>query len=349
MTPISLCIITKNEAHYLDRCLDCVKSYPFEIVVVDTGSTDNTLEIAQKYTDCVYTFEWINDFAAARNYAVSKATNDWILFLDTDEFVYELHLDGLYEFTKKYPKGIGTLLLTSEDAEHATTIERLDRFFNRRFYHYERPIHEQIRPYDKATKIATYPIPVCAKHVGYSGTKEALVEKAKRNLSLLLASEKEYPDPYTYYQIGQCYYTMSDWQNACKYFERGLSYDLNPHLEYVQMMVVNYGYCLNHLERPNHAISFLEPLYPSFDTYADYVFLMGYLYMETKNYMKAVLNFIKATTLSDFKVEGTNSYRAFYNLGALYEMMGDKELALKFYEKCGTYPPAVQQSEKLRK
>ena len=82
---ISVCMIVKNEEKNLADCLDCLKEIADEIVIVDTGSTDATKAIASQYTDKVYDFEWINDFAAARNFAFSKATMDYIYSADADE------------------------------------------------------------------------------------------------------------------------------------------------------------------------------------------------------------------------------------------------------------------------
>jgi len=82
---ISVCMIVKNEEKNLAACLDCLKQIADEIVIVDTGSTDETKAIASKYTDKVYDFEWIDDFAAARNFAFSKATQDYIYSADADE------------------------------------------------------------------------------------------------------------------------------------------------------------------------------------------------------------------------------------------------------------------------
>lgn len=82
---ISVCMIVKNEEKNLADCLDCLHKIADEIIIVDTGSTDGTKEIAAKYTDKVYDFEWINDFAAARNFAFSKATQDYIYSADADE------------------------------------------------------------------------------------------------------------------------------------------------------------------------------------------------------------------------------------------------------------------------
>lgn len=89
MATLSVCMIAKNESEVLGRCLDCVKSFADEIVVVDTGSTDNTKEIAARYTDKVFDFEWINDFAAARNFSFSKATMDYVMWLDCDDIIDE--------------------------------------------------------------------------------------------------------------------------------------------------------------------------------------------------------------------------------------------------------------------
>ncbi len=348
MVPISVCIITKNEEKNLDRCLSCIKDYPFEIIVADTGSTDNTVEIAKKYTDKVYHFDWINDFSAARNFSISKATNDWILVLDADEFVYELDLDTIYHLIDENPTGIGRLLRSSDNTTETTTIDRVERLFHRNVYHYERPIHEQVLPIDKKVKLYTYPIPLCATHVGYVGTLEDVGKKAKRNLEILLASEKDFPDAYTYFQIGQSYYSLNQWSDACTYYEKALSFPLNPSAEYVKVMVANYGYALLHEDRLSDAIRFFEEYLPHFDAFADYIFLMGFIYMKSGNYLKSALHFIKATTLNDFFVEGTNSFLAFHHLGVVYEMIGNKEMALMFYEKAGDYPKAVEQVKRLK-
>lgn len=82
---ISVCIIVKNEEKNLADCLDCLQSVADEIVIVDTGSADKTKEIAAQYTDKIYDFTWVNDFSAARNFAFSKATMDYIYSADADE------------------------------------------------------------------------------------------------------------------------------------------------------------------------------------------------------------------------------------------------------------------------
>ena len=89
MITISLCMIVKNEEKILARCLDSIKAMVDEIIIVDTGSTDNTKAIASQYTDKVYDFKWVDDFSKARNFAYSKATMDYQMWMDADDIFPE--------------------------------------------------------------------------------------------------------------------------------------------------------------------------------------------------------------------------------------------------------------------
>ena len=86
---VSLCMIVKNEESCLEKCLASMQDLVSEIIIVDTGSTDGTIEIAQKYHAVVETYKWQNDFSKARNYSLSLATQEWILVLDADEYLRE--------------------------------------------------------------------------------------------------------------------------------------------------------------------------------------------------------------------------------------------------------------------
>ena len=106
MPTISLCMIVKNEEEVLEQCLKSVNKACDEIVIVDTGSTDLTKEIARKFTDKIFDFEWINDFAAARNFAFSKATKDYILWLDADDLLLQEDLEELLKLKSKLSQNI---------------------------------------------------------------------------------------------------------------------------------------------------------------------------------------------------------------------------------------------------
>ncbi len=85
MPVISVCMIVKNEEQYLENCLKSIKDIADEIVIVDTGSTDRTVEIAKKYTDKIYFHPWKDSFSEARNHYLEYATGDWIFQMDADE------------------------------------------------------------------------------------------------------------------------------------------------------------------------------------------------------------------------------------------------------------------------
>lgn len=347
MIPISLCIITKNEAHKLRKCLSAVKDLPLEIVVVDTGSTDDSVEAAREFTDKVFHFDWISDFSAARNFSISKASNDWILVLDTDEYVTSADMETIYHLMEEHPTEIGRLVRTSPDDKGNKTVDYVERLFDRRIYMYKRPIHEQVLPIDENNQMFTYyPIPLYVDHDGYVST-DGENTKAQRNLEMLLASEKDFPDSYTYYQIGACYYFMGEYKKACDYFEKGLNFDLSPDSEFVQLMIVQYGYSLMNDDRVDDAVKFLEEVYPYFDSLADIVMCMGTAYLRNQNYLKAALQFVKATTTERFFTLGANSFIAFYHLGVVYEMLGKRDMALDFYKQCGDYPAALERIKLL--
>ena len=100
MTTISLCMIVKDEEDVLARCLASAKEIADEIVIVDTGSTDHTKEIAGRFTGKIDDFQWIDDFSAARNYAFSLATQEFILWLDADDFFAEKDRQLLLDLKK---------------------------------------------------------------------------------------------------------------------------------------------------------------------------------------------------------------------------------------------------------
>ena len=89
MITISLCMIVKNEEDVIGRCLASVSDLVDEINIVDTGSTDRTKEIVKTYTDRIWDFEWVDDFALARNYSFQQATQEYVLWLDADDVLEE--------------------------------------------------------------------------------------------------------------------------------------------------------------------------------------------------------------------------------------------------------------------
>ena len=355
MTPISICIIAKNEEKNMEAFLSSIKKhmgdYPHEIVLVDTGSTDKTVEIAKKYTDRVLFFEWIGDFAAARNFSLDNAVNDWVLVLDCDEYVDDLNPHGFAQMMQQYPDGVGMLTRRNHYAMNGTDsvyTDQVERFFDRRQYHYEAIIHEQVRRID-GVAFERVAIPLTVEHCGYSGTPEEMQRKAERNNELLLKMLEEEPDnPYIYFQLGQSYNSIHDDEKAAYYYSKGLEYELDPQAEFVQMMVIGYGYNLLHLERYDEALLF-ENIYEDFDFTADFVCLMGLIYLRNGMVVKAMQEFLKATTITESHVTGANSFIPTYNMGCINEVLGNIETAITLYKKCGDFKPALDRLAELSK
>ncbi|MBS3100698.1 glycosyltransferase family 2 protein [Candidatus Woesearchaeota archaeon] len=108
---ISLCMITKNEGRYLEQCLNSVGEIADEIIIVDTGSTDKTKEIAKKFKAKIIDFKWIDDFSAARNESLKHATKDWILVMDADEVIEEKDLKKIKDAIENAGSGLVGLQL----------------------------------------------------------------------------------------------------------------------------------------------------------------------------------------------------------------------------------------------
>ena len=132
---LSLCMIVKDEERTLERCLNSVKSFINEIIIVDTGSKDKTKEIAKGFNAKIYDFKWINDFAAARNFSFRKATSDYILWLDGDDFINSEditkienlleHLDTSYDYIS------GEYILARNNEGKVSSVLRRNRIVKR--------------------------------------------------------------------------------------------------------------------------------------------------------------------------------------------------------------------------
>ena len=140
---------------------------------------------------------------------------------------------------------------------------------------------------------------------------------------------------------------MGEYGAACGWFAQGLSFDLNPALEYVIDMVETYGYALINSGQEQTAL-FFENIYDEFGKSADFQFLMGLIYMKNARFTGAVREFEKAVGHAECRAQGVNSYRADYNIGVIYECLGKKrEEALAYYRKCGGYAPAEERIREL--
>lgn len=338
-------MIVKNEQQNIEKCLKSIVSFVDEIILVDTGSTDNTKKIASKYTDKIYDFKWCKDFSRARNYSIAKSSNDWILVLDADEYIEKFYIESINEFISNsknnYKVGRIKRVNIMDDATGPKKyIEYVNRLFNKQYFHYNGMIHEQVTSL-KNEAYETFKLNIVANHIGY--TKEVLdkTNKLKRNTDLLNKAIKEnLKDPYLYYQLGKSYFMKKDYNKASNCFEKALSLKIDFRLEYALDLIESYGYSLINSDRFSEALV-LEKWSKIYKDFPDFHFLLGLIYMNNAKFTYAVQSFLECTKFTEGKMEGITTYLPNYNIGVIFDVLGYKKQAIQYYKKCGNYKPAV--------
>lgn len=200
-------MIVKDEERYLEGCLQSVRGLVDEIILVDTGSTDRTVDIARRSGAAVYSFTWRDDFSAARNESLERATGEWVLYLDADERLAPCQESRLRALLTD--ADVGAYLLTIEGDHHLPTgivhqVNTYPRLFRRLpSVRFEGKVHEQIAPSILRTGRKIVPSSVVIHHLGYAESVEAITQKCERNIHLLRRQlQREPHNGYLRYHIG---------------------------------------------------------------------------------------------------------------------------------------------------
>ncbi|MEC5344874.1 glycosyltransferase [Brenneria populi] len=341
---ISVCMIVKNESQYLENTLGGVAKYFDDIVVVDTGSTDNTKAIAGVFTNKVYDFAWISDFSAARNFSLSFAKYDWVLIIDADEEIIPFDMADLHRLLNDNPQGIGRVIQINhinEGEEAGVVKEPVGRLFRKDLYHYQGIIHEQIVPKGHKSIVANrFMTPISLNHIGYR--QEILLSKNKvaRNITLLQKAIALTPqEPYLHYQLGRSYYLDKNYALAASSFEVALAMQKNAFYSYSEILIESYGYALINMGEYKKALSVLQ--YEQCVDSTDFIFLKALILMNNGELQRAVDTFLLCTKMKPGNNEGVNSYKANYNIGVILECSKMYGKARELYHKCGNYKPAL--------
>ena len=213
---LSLCMIVRDEEQMLPRCLAAVAPAVDEMIIVDTGSTDSTVEIAKSFGAKVIEFPWTGSFSDARNVSFEAATGDWVMYLDADEILVSEDVEHLRALTGRTWREAFYLVETSytgELGDGAAMVNNALRVFrNRPEYRFKDRLHEQI-----AHTLPTY-IPgrveqtgVRVTHYGYLGAVRDAKEKSQRNVELLRQQAAESPKtPFLHFNLGSEYIVAGD-------------------------------------------------------------------------------------------------------------------------------------------
>ncbi|MBS3999152.1 MAG: glycosyltransferase [Desulfobulbaceae bacterium] len=231
-TLLSVAMIVKNEEKDLPDCLESIINLSDQIVIVDTGSTDNSKEIALNYGAEVYDFMWCDDFAMARNESLKYAVGQWILYIDADERLSpdsQIFIRNLISTAKPEVGGFITSIVSKyieDDGSLATYKGKYPRLFRNLGYpdlHFFGKIHEQISPsiYEKGFDIIESEIVII--HEGYAISKAEMNLKVGKNLNILSEHVRKEPEnAFSWYQLGNTLYQMKIYDRAIECLENAL-------------------------------------------------------------------------------------------------------------------------------
>jgi glycosyltransferase involved in cell wall biosynthesis len=339
--PITVCIIAKDEERYIEGCLKRLMPYGFEIIVTDTGSSDRTKEIASKYADKVLDFKWIDDFSAARNFCAEHASNNWILSIDCDEYVEKVDLRVVRMYMQKLPKGRGLIKLTditiNKDGNKRYSSDDVVRFYNKNFYHYEKPIHEQIEGMREGLDNRVFIMPMEVIHHGYEISKEEMLVKQQRNLDMLYKlldkGVEEDGGAYIHFQIGQSEYLIDHFDKSVEHLEKALSLvPPDTDLLYVETLIYVLNMAYRAIGRPDLALELMNKYEGKYNT-ANFVFMQASTYLINNNILKALVYYLKAVAMPDVDTLGDSLLECYENIVRIYTDMGETDMANMFVEK----------------
>lgn len=332
---LSLCMIVKNEAATLPKCLNSVRKVVDEMVVLDTGSIDRTPNIAQQLGAKVYHFKWCNDFSAARNAALKYVTGDWILVLDADETLTPTIVPQLREAIARDEYLLINLVRQEVGAEQSpySLVSRL--FRNHPDIRFDRPYHALVD--DSVSAILTkephwqvgYLPGVALLHTGYQ--KSAIAQnnkyaKAATAMSGFLATHPD--DPYVCSKLGALYVETGKISQGMELLRRGITvaeenYDILYELHY------HLGIAYSRLQKSPQAISHYQaaiklPIYPMLKLGA---------YNNLGNLLKAAGDFNGAKTAyaTTLKIDPTFVV-GHYNLAMIFKALGLFTDAIAYYQ-----------------
>ncbi|HWR45117.1 glycosyltransferase [Sporomusa sp.] len=339
---ISLCMIVKNEEINLARCLHSVAGAVDEIIIVDTGSSDQTIQVAEHAGAQVIAHIWQDDFSAARNVSLELATGDWILFLDADETLEPGTAQALRQVAESDTDGyfVKIINLIGVEGSIETCPDLVFRMFrNKPEYRFRGTIHEQIVDVIlEKNRQAKFQIAenIVLRHYGYLTQQIIEKDKKNRNLSIIKKQMESDPDNNTLrYHYGVELYRIDNFTEAAEELTKAAN-NTDPSTIYYPKLLryIVLAHCgAQQYDRALEAISLALKFFPN---YADLYYYGGLIHLEQKNYAGAFDCFQNALSMPEQPAyyapfSGSRGFRAYYQIARLAEAFGNEEEALRYY------------------
>ncbi len=340
---ISVCMIVKNEENLLEACLQSVRDFVQEIVIVDTGSTDSTIDIAEKYSAKTYSFPWDNSFSNARNFSISKATCEWILLMDADERIVQQDVEKLLDFIKTTDLDGGHFKVYNYvgqgNSNDYTLHFALRLFRNNGTYHFVGDIHEQLCRIDEQKILNKFAnLDVRLNHYGYLDKVVKEKDKRKRNIPILLKQLEGNPDSsFILFNLGNEYLAEGDYKKALQTYQKATS-NININEAYAPHLIFRSSMCLYNLKQYREAVIALNDGLKIYTSCTDMEYLKGLVFVDWKRYTMAIDSFNKALEMGEAPsalcfTDNCGTTKPLLALGRLYMKMHDYEKALYYFTK----------------
>jgi|GEM_PF-291213 len=352
---ITLCVIARNEEDMISECLASARDLVDEIVVVDTGSTDRTAQIAASQGAKVTNFAWNDCFADARNAAIDQAGSDWILMLDADERLDENACNQINQVISNSEVDAYELAFLNYMTGNATPevhISRCVRLFrNRPAYRYSGRVHERIAPAIQNNGGIIKLLEAAIHHQGYRPEIVKARGKHERNLELLQKDLADSPqDVYIIYHLANQYYTAGDHVKAAEYFEQCIPLVLPTH-QFKPLLFSNLADCYMILGRLQDAIKAIDTASLLRAYHPQLLHSKGNTFRLTGDYPLAVDAYETAIELGKRGLwDGDTAsfgYKAHYGAAASYFAIGHYTMAIEHAEKALLSRPGNPESETI--
>ena len=337
---LSQCMIVKNEEKNIERALTWAKDIAFEQIVVDTGSTDRTVEIATHMGAKLFHFKWIDDFSAAKNYAIDQATGDWIAFLDADEYISPEQVKLIIPVIKKTIKiyagkavALSSKWAQMDDNGNIGSVNRQERIFlNHPDIRYERPIHETLK-----IPSSTFPVKendIVINHIGYSNSAHAETMKLERNIALLKKALESNPeDIKSKFYLAESFLGTGNIEGAIPLYREVLNETVREKRVYRWFRIRAFYYLtlsLNNIKAFAEAYALAEQAYHEFPDHVNFCCLYGTAMYSREQFKNALAAFEKAEKLI---INGKTEDHLLGNVDSLYAYLAQTYIKLNDYSE----------------
>jgi len=351
---VSACMIVKNEEELLEDCLKSIRCWVDEIIIVDTGSTDKTIEIAESYGAKIYHQEWEGNFSKHRNYSMEQATSDWIFIIDADERLCEEDipkLQGLINSDNLSIVSINVYSVYGDNQEMTTFLPSIRLFKRDLELRYQGIVHNRLEFPEDASIIRA---DVKLKHLGFDLSPKQMKAKFERSKALLKKQLEEDPrNAFALYNLAQLYRGRSK-DNPAEFSDEIINFaqraveltdpdDLhtrNLHLMSLDQLAWAYFYKKDY----RAALEYAEKALRHKQDYLDPLLLLGHIYTHTQQIDNAIDSYktyldrqakYKPTAETDniILINPDSRAAAFYGLALIYELTNNYRTALEYYRK----------------